>query len=167
MRILDRVSWRVVALLFVILLALSGCGGGGSPSQPAASTGTGTVTLTNLKDGQEVPCRLAIEGAYPPSVTDAIWPLVYVDGVYHPQDTPQGSGKSAVKAEGTWRGNVQFGDCAQSKGQVFQLVIVTADRGANKAFEDYLTETRKTKTYVGTLLPPGATEQARISVTRQ
>ena len=140
---------------------------GPTPTTPTMIVGDDKVTLATVQPGQQVPCRTAIRGMYTPDVTDAIWPVIYVNGLYHPADTPQGSGKPAQKTNGTWESVVQFGDCTLSRGDRFELLIVIADRSANAAFENYLAETRKTQSFPGMLLPDGADIRLRVEVVRQ
>ena len=57
---------------------------------------------------------------------------------------------------------------ASRVGKVFQLIIVTADEQANKAFEDYVAAGRSAGWYTGVdSLPVGVKEYVRIAVTRQ
>ncbi len=135
---------------------------------PTMSPPPESVTLSNIQDGQEVPCENIAKGTYPLDLKDEIWPLVYVSGRYHPQDN---GGQAAQKIRGNWLQTVRFGVCDQPQrdvGKTFQLVIVTADESANAAFEKYLKTGQATGNWPGmNELPPGTTEHVRIIVTRK
>jgi hypothetical protein len=127
------------------------------------------VTLDNLHDNQKVPCSNLARGTFPAELEKAIWPVVFVGNLYHPQDE---GGKAAQKANGEWYQTVRFGDCLNNPdtniGQPFQLIIVTANESANAAFEAYLLNGQKTGKWPGmTELPAGVEEQVRIIVIRQ
>lgn len=125
------------------------------------------VTLTTPQSGQTVPCSNVASGTYPLDLEDAIWPVVYVGGRYHPQDE---GGKGAQKISGNWYQTVRFGDCSQTTkdiGQPFQLIIVTANASANTEFEKYIAIAQKSGIYTGLIeLPDGVKEQTRIVVNR-
>lgn len=126
------------------------------------------VTLDNFQDNQKVPCSNLASGTYPDGLDKAIWPVVFVGGVYHPQDE---GGKAAQKANGQWFQTVRFGDCNNPNkdiGTAFQLIIVTANESANVAFEAYLANAKKTGKWSGmSELPPGTNEQVRVIVIRE
>jgi len=127
------------------------------------------VTLDTLQDNQKVPCSNLVSGTYPDGLERAIWPIVYVGGVYHPQDE---GGKAAQKANGKWIQTVRFGDCVNTPnkdvGTAFQLIIVTANDSANAAFEAYITNGKRTGQWPGMPeLPSGADPQVRVIVIRE
>lgn len=127
------------------------------------------VTLENLQDNQKVPCSNLVGGTFPDGLDKAIWPVVFVGGVYHPQDE---GGKAAQKANGRWFQTVRFGDCVNAPkkdiGQPFQLIIVTANESANAAFELYIANGKQTGKWPGMpALPEGAEEQVRVVVIRE
>ncbi len=134
------------------------------PAAPAPSAEA--VTLTSHQDEQTVPCTIVAKGKYSPDVTEAIWPVVLVAGVYHPQGE---GGKAPPRANGGWSGTVRFGDCTkpeETSGQPFLLLVVTADEAANRAFESYIKQGTTTGFPGMPELPDGATEHVRILVTR-
>ena len=135
---------------------------------PTMSPPSGSaVTLTNIQDGQEVPCSNVARGTYPLDLTDEIWPVVYVIGRYYPQDE---GGQSAQKNGGNWYQTVRFGDCnnpQQTVGQQFQLIIYTVDASAKAEFEKYLKTGAASGLPGMTKVPEGATEQLRIGVIRK
>ena len=139
-----------------------------TPVPAAVTPASSLVTLTTLKQGDTVPCDYWAEGTYQAGLQGTIWPVVFVTGNYHPQDD---GGSPPTMKEGKWAGPVRFGDCNNpnaTRGQTFQLLIVTANEAANKAFLDYLNTAAKTGLYSGTpRLPDGVTEILRITVTRQ
>jgi hypothetical protein len=99
-------------------------------------------------------------------VTAPIWPVIYIEGRYHPQDE---GGKGASKLNGNWTGTVRFGDCNKPQGATgkpFQLLVVTTDKVANQAFESYIQKGMRDGFHGLRKLPAGTTEQARIQVTR-
>jgi hypothetical protein len=127
------------------------------------------VTLENLQDNQKVPCSNLVGGTFPAGLDKAIWPVVFVGGVYHPQDE---GGKAAQKANGRWFQTVRFGDCVNAPkkdiGQPFHLIIVTANESANAAFELYIANGKQTGKWPGMpALPEGAEEQVRVVVIRE
>lgn len=129
----------------------------------------GAITLTSLTDGQSVPCENLAKGTYPLDLKDRIWPVVYIGGRFHPQDD---GGKAPPMVNGNWYATVRFGDCTKppeyDRGKTFQLIIVTANDAANKAFEDYIAKGQATGTWPGMVSPPeGAKEHLRIVVIRQ
>ncbi len=146
------------------------------PTQPTVSTtippttepSTAAVTLTNLQDGQTVPCSNIARGTYPLDLKEDIWPVVYVGGRYYPQDE---GGLAAQKISGNWYQTVRFGDCQNPQrdvGQVFQLLILTANESANTEFEKYIKRGQTSGNWPGLIdLPPGIQEYLRIIVTRQ
>jgi len=138
------------------------------PRDPMGGTlPAGKVTFGNLQDGQQVPCEVAVRGLYSVDLQGRLWPVVYVAGRYHPQDE---GGNPPVMAKGTWYGTVRFGDCThpeRDRGKAFQLVLVTADEQADRAFRDYIDKARRTGDFPGLEeLPPGAVERARVQVIR-
>lgn len=139
-------------------------------SDPADSSTSilpvGAVTLASHKEGQTVPCEAIAKGRYSSDVTGAIWPVVYVGNAYHPQDE---GGKGASKVNGDWTGTVRFGDCdkpQEASGKTFQLLVVTADDTANRAFESYLQSGRQSGFPGMRGLPAGTVEHVRILVMR-
>jgi hypothetical protein len=127
---------------------------------PSTETPTATVTP---------PCSNLAQGTYPDGLDRAIWPVVFIGGMYHPQDE---GGKAAQKANGQWYQTVRFGDCLNNPnrdiGQPFQLIIVTANEAANAAFEAYIVNGKKTGKWLGmSELPLGTEEQVRIVVVRE
>jgi len=139
-----------------------------SPTQRVTLTPTPVIiTLTYPQGDQFVPCENPARGTYPLDLTDRIWPVVYIGNKYHPQDE---GGKAPPMVNGNWSGTVRFGDCtkpAENKGTPFQLIIVTANEAANKAFEKYLVTARDMGFPGMESLPAGFTEHLRIAVTRQ
>ena len=125
------------------------------------------VTLTNIQEGQPVLCSTIARGTYPLDLKEDIWPVVYINNRYHPQD--QG-GTAARKESGSWYQTVRFGDCNQSQkdvGKPFELIIVTANESANAQFEEYI-RTGAAKGWPGfESLPPGTQEKVHIMVIRQ
>ena len=127
------------------------------------------VTLTTPQNEQKVVCENLASGTYPLDVEEAIWPIVYINGRFYPQDE---GGKSAKKVEGKWYQTVRFGDCTKANvdtGEQFQLIIVTANQTANAAFEEYFTNAQETGDWGGMIELPasGVEEQLRIIVTRE
>jgi hypothetical protein len=140
-----------------------------SPRLPRTATPSASaVTLTNLQDGQTVPCQNIVRGTYPLDLKDYIWPIVYVGGRYYPQD---GGGKAAQKVGGNWYQTVRFGDCNQPQedvGRPFQLIIITANESANTEFEEYIKAVQASGSWPGLIeLPPGIVEHVLITVIRQ
>jgi len=127
-----------------------------------------TITLTSLKDGQSVPCENLAKGTYPLDLKDRIWPVVYIGGRLHLQDD---AGAMPPMVNGNWYATVRFGNCNKpedERGKAFQLIIVTANDAANKAFEDYIAKGQATGLWPGMVsLPEGAKEHLRIAVIRQ
>lgn len=137
-----------------------------SLSSITSSLPLGAVTLTSHKDGYTVPCEAIAKGRYSSDVTGAIWPVVYIGNAYHPQDE---GGKSASKVNGDWTGTVRFGDCnkpQEASGKPFQLLVITADDAANRAFESYIQSGRQSGFLGMRGLPAGTVEHVRIRVTR-
>jgi hypothetical protein len=127
------------------------------------------ITLTSLQDGQSVPCENLARGTYSADIRDHIWPVVYIGNRYHPQDE---AGKAPPMVNGNWYGTIRFGDCTKlpdyDKGKAFQLIIVTADEQANKAFEDYIAREQAIGQWPGMdSLPEGVKEYIRIAVIRE
>jgi hypothetical protein len=139
------------------------------PSPSLVSTSAppaGAVTLSSHQEGQTVRCEAMAKGLYSPDVISAIWPVIYIDSRYHPQDE---GGKGASKVNGNWIGTVRFGDCnkpQEATGKTFQLLVVTADEAANQAFESYIQKGMRDGFHGLRKLPAGTTEQARIMVMR-
>jgi hypothetical protein len=128
----------------------------------------GGVTLTSLQDGQTYPCQNLARGAYSKEIIGHIWPLVFIDGKYYPQD--EGGGAPQMLSDGTWFSNVRFGVCDTNDdvGKIFQLVIVTANEEAHKAFLAWLDRGSKRNIWTGlTELPAGVTEHRRIFINRK
>lgn len=164
----------------VVTVRVSGAGGTSTKSKPfdvVASTETphdrgsekgGFVTLSDLRDGSTVPCEVSVKGRYSPDIKDFIWPVVWVGGRFHPQDS---DGRAAPKVNGTWFGTVHFGDCRQPQkdtGKTFQLFVVTVGPEGNKEFEDYLAECRRTGNYLGVpKMPRGTTTYLEFTLTRE
>jgi len=135
---------------------------------PTSTPPQSAVALTSLVDGQTVPCEVIAQGSYPLDFEESIWPVVYVAGRYHPQsDNLDG----AAKVNGTWVQTVRFGDCTQpdrDRGKPFQLMIYSADKDANAAFNQYMLTGRSSGTWPGMIeLPKGVTLHVRILVTRE
>lgn len=150
------------ATVFEVVEAASTPSGGPQPS------GKSGVTLTNLENGDTVPCQVIARGKYSVDGVGTIWPVVYVGGRYHPQDE---GGKAPTMLNGEWSGTVRFGNCdepEESSGTAFQLLVVSADQKANAAFESYLQRAKKVGSYPGLdSLPDVTTAHVRILVTRQ
>jgi hypothetical protein len=96
--------------------------------------------------------------------------VVYVGGVYHPQD--DFASHSATKIDRQWYQPVHFGDCTKPNdnvGDQFQLLIFTADQQCDKAITDYLKRGHITNLWPGMsdVEMKGCTEHGRIVVTRQ
>lgn len=138
-----------------------------TPSQASPPISpSGAVTLSNPQDQTTVACETLAKGRYSPDVDDAIWPVVYIDNRYHPQDE---GGKGPSKVNGNWVGTVRFGDCSnpqESSGRAFQLLVLTANEAANRAFENYIQEGRRNGFRGMRQLPAGVMEHVRILVTR-
>jgi len=151
-----------------------------TPSEPPVATptmlpevtptlGPDTATLAYPEDGQSVPCENLAQGRYSSDITNLIWPVVYIGNRYHPQDE---GGKAPPMFNGKWYGTVRFGDCNKppdyDRGKAFQLIIVTVNDVANKAFEDYIARGQATGTWPGMdSLPEGVKEYVRIVVIRE
>ena len=101
------------------------------------------VTQDTLQDSQTVPCQNFIEGTYDKTVTEQIWPVIYVGGMFHPQDD---NGKAPRMEDGKWFDTVRFGDCSKpaafNRGTRFQLLIITSGPVCQKQIEDYLATAR-------------------------
>ena len=139
------------------------------PSIPPTATPSVGVTLTNLQSDQKVPCETIARGTYPLDLKEYIWPVVYINGRYHPQDE---AGKAASKVGGNWYQTIRFGDCTRppeyDRGKPFQLIVVTANDSANAEFERYIKAGQSTNAWPGLIeLPPGIKEHVRIVVIRQ
>jgi predicted small lipoprotein YifL len=126
------------------------------------------LTLTTPQNDETVPCSTLAKGIYPLDLEDAIWPLIYIAGRYHPQDE---GGRAAMKVEGNWYQTIRFGNCdnlAVDVNKPFQLIIVTANEAANAAFENYFKACAASGSYPGLVdLPPGSKEWVRITVIRE
>jgi hypothetical protein len=136
---------------------------------PTATPSVSTVTLTNLQSDQKVPCETIARGTYPLDLKEYIWPVVYINGRYHPQDE---GGRAAAKVSGNWYQTIRFGDCTRpleyDRGKPFQLIVVTANDSANAEFEKYLITGLASGSYPGLIeLPRGVKEHVRIMVIRQ
>lgn len=135
---------------------------------PTAQPSTSLLTITTPQDGENVPCTNIARGTYSLDLDGYIWPIVLIDGRYHPQDE---GGKAAQKNGGNWYQTVRFGDCKQlqnDSGKPFQLIIVTANESANAEIEKYLESTKASGKYPGLIeLPAGTKEYMRIIVTRE
>jgi hypothetical protein len=139
-----------------------------TPTPTMSPPSTSGVTLVEPQNDQTVKCQIIAEGTYPLDLKEQIWPIVYINGVYHPQDE---GGKAAQKNSGIWKQTVRFGNCDKlenDRGKPFTLIIVTADDSANGKFEQYLKTAKANQDWRGMAeLPPGTTEYARIIVIRE
>jgi len=101
------------------------------------------VTQDTLQDGQTVPCENFIKGTYAETVTDPIWPVIYVGARFHFQDI---NGEAPPMHSGKWSDTVRFGDCTRSQsvnaGVPFQLLIVTAGPDCQAQIADYFLTAR-------------------------
>lgn len=127
------------------------------------------VTLTNMQNGQTVPCKNDVSGTYAEGLEDYIWPVVIIDGLIFPQDA---AGKSASKISGEWFHIVRFGNCDTpeiDKGKRFELLIVTANESANAEFEAYFANAIETGDWgpMPALPSSGIETQVHISIIRE
>lgn len=126
------------------------------------------VTLTSLQNGQRVPCLSTVSGTYATDLDKYIWPVVYIEGIYYPQDA---GGKAASKVNNQWYQPVRFGNCEKPTadvGKTFELFIVTANESANAEFEAYITNAKKTGDWTKMReLPSGIETPVHIAVVRE
>ena len=100
------------------------------------------ISLDNVQDGQDVACEIYPHGAYAEEIVEPIWPVVVVDGKWHPQDD---AGQSATKNNGQWVGIARFGVCGvpaidpvSGFGKTFDLLIIKGVAECEQKFVDYL-----------------------------
>ncbi len=115
-----------------------------TPSTPTPtstpSPDTDFVTLTYPTNGAEVPCENTAEGEYGPGLEGEIWPIVYIDGRFYPQDA---NGNPASKLSGEWFQTVRFGGCASANdlardtGKVFELFVMVANDACHAVTTEY------------------------------
>lgn len=166
---------RLTAALF-LALAAAGCF---PPPEPGAdehanantnqqTTPTPVVTavkITYPNDGGVVEQTEVVRGSSQ-NVPNGqkIWVVIFVHkvGRYYPQNMP-----ADVQASGNWDSVTYFG-IPSDKGQKFDLLALTAEGGAQQAFDSYLSTARGSNKYPGLVqLPQGVTIHHRITVTRK
>lgn len=142
--------------------------------EPAATvnveeTTESLVTQDTLQDEQTVPCENLLEGTYAESVTDPIWPVIYVGARYHFQDE---NNAAPPMDNGKWFATVRFGDCTKpasfDSGKAFQLLTITAGPACQEQIAEYFA-TARAKNFPGV---PGLVEDCeevvdRITVIRE
>jgi hypothetical protein len=138
------------------------------PAQATQPSVSSLVMLTTHQDGQSYPCETLARGTNAPDIKGHIWPVVFTNGRFYPQD--EGGGAPRMLPNGTWFSTVRFGDCNADRdvGKTFQLIIVTADDAAHQEFLGWLKRGQTTGNWEGLVeLPAGATEHLRIFITRK
>ena len=124
-----------------------------TPSVPDTPTLTETpipaiITLNNIEDGDTVPCMTA-RGTYnEEEVTEEIWPVVFINNVWYPQDA---TFLPAAKVNGEWSQPVRFGNCDtdEHSGEEFQLFIIKAPDACHQQIVDYFEEGKLTNDFPG------------------
>jgi hypothetical protein len=105
--------------------------------------------LDGFENGQEVMCENPLQGTYLEEVTEPIWPVVIVDGIWYPQDQ---NFQPATKINGIWTGVARFGICTQPQrdvGKAFQLLIIRADEDCHEQLDQYFVNGQATGDWPG------------------
>jgi hypothetical protein len=146
----------VAALLLGILLA-SGC----VPTAPAETS----VSITQPAETAKVEQFLTVDGESQLLPKDSvIWLVIYlpVTGRYYPQNFP-----ADIQANGEWSATAYIGQPSDS-GLAADVIAVLAEKSAQAAFNNYLTEAKNKNDYSGLeKIPEGATIYDRVSVIRK
>ena len=160
--------------LFLGLFAV-GCFSPPAPNSNSISNGDGNrptptpvvseVKITRPADGDTVALTEVVRGTSQNVPTgQKVWVVIFVYKVsrYYPQNAP-----ADMQANGNWDSVTYFGIPTDS-GLRFDVLALTADAAAQQAFNNYLTTAKGSNNYGGLAqLPPSATIQHRITVTRR
>jgi len=130
----------------------------GQSSTPVAAV---EARIVEPADGSNVPGEVTAKGIarnIPPGQT--VWTVVSNGTQFWPQ-------RPVLRVANDWTCPVGFGGGAIGlDGKKFDLLIVTADAEANKAWLDWIAEGERTGNYPGlNILPPGVTNLQKVTVT--
>jgi hypothetical protein len=125
------------------------------------------VLAANLANGDEAPRFIALMGEYMPGVSDAIWVFVRPPGGrFYPQSSNACAGEEALQRDGLWEVSISIGG-ADDTGELFEIVVATADAGASQLLSQTLQTWCRNEDYPGLeTLPSGTVVQQELTVLR-